>query len=203
MLEKNRDAAIPDPAVPEEGEQDSSRRYDPGSGANETVDGLDATIEELRQAAEGTPSGAGPGKIEKALRPRWSGSENLERRSHFFRPPSLVADEPAVSQQSTLHAGPGQRMFFRMRQFLQWFFRNRETGVITIAQTPNLALWIVIVGSTLTWARHPAGRLGVALVIFVKAAIFVWAIDELWRGVNPWRHSLGAAVLGYELAAML
>jgi hypothetical protein len=29
-----------------------------------------------------------------------------------------------------------------MRRFLQWFFRNRETGAITIAQAPNLALWI-------------------------------------------------------------
>jgi hypothetical protein len=41
-------------------------------------------------------------------------------------------------------------MIFRIRQLLQWFFRNRETGAITIAQAPNLALWIVIVGSVLT-----------------------------------------------------
>jgi len=60
MSEKN-----PDPAIPETGEQVPSRRHDAGSGANETVDGLDATTEELRHAAEDTPSGAGPGKIEK------------------------------------------------------------------------------------------------------------------------------------------
>lgn len=29
-----------------------------------------------------------------------------------------------------------------MRQFLQWFFRNRETGEVTIAQAPNLVLWV-------------------------------------------------------------
>jgi len=96
-----------------------------------------------------------------------------------------------------------QRMIFWMRRFLQWFFRNRQTGAITIGQTPNLVLWIVIVGSALIWAWHPAGRLGAALEIVVKAAIFVWAVDEVWRGVNPWRRCLGAAVLGYELAAML
>ena len=90
-------------------------------------------------------------------------------------------------------------MIFRMRRFLHWFFRNRETGAITIAQAPNLVLWIVIAGSVLIWAWHPAGYLGVALEIVVKAAIFVWAIDEVWRGVNPWRRCLGAAVLGYEL----
>ncbi len=60
MSEKNRD-----PAILETGEQILPRRHDPGSGANETVDGLDATTEELRHAAEDTPSGAGPGKIEK------------------------------------------------------------------------------------------------------------------------------------------
>ena len=49
----------------------------------------------------------------------------------------------------------------------------------------------------------PAGHLGAALQIVVRAAIFVWAIDEVWRGVNPWRRCLGAGVLGYELAAML
>jgi hypothetical protein len=73
-------------------------------------------------------------------------------------------------------------MIFRMRLFLQWLFRNRETGAITIAQTPNLVLWIVIVGSVLIWAWHPAGHLRVALEIAVKAAIFVWSIDEVWRG---------------------
>jgi hypothetical protein len=31
------------------------------------------------------------------------------------------------------------------RQILQWFFRNRQTGAITVAQAPNLVLWIVIV----------------------------------------------------------
>ena len=60
MPERNRG-----PAVPEAGEQVPSRRHDAGSGANETVDGLDATTEELRHAAEDTPSGAGPEKIEK------------------------------------------------------------------------------------------------------------------------------------------
>ena len=90
-----------------------------------------------------------------------------------------------------------------MRRFLQWFFRNRETGAITIAQAPNLVLWIVIVGSVLIRAWRPAGNLGVALEIVVKAGIFVWASDEILRGVNPWRRCLGAAVLSYELTTML
>jgi hypothetical protein len=51
--------------TPETGEQVPVRRHDAGSGANETIDGLDGTTEELRHAAEDTPSGAGSGRIEK------------------------------------------------------------------------------------------------------------------------------------------
>jgi len=94
-------------------------------------------------------------------------------------------------------------MNFRMRPFLEWLFRNRQTGAITIAQAPNLVLWIVIAGSVLIWAWHPAGHPGVALEIVVRAAILIWAIDEIWRGVNPWRRCLGAVVLGYEFVTML
>jgi hypothetical protein len=60
MSEKNRD-----PAIPETGTRVPPRRHDAGSGANETLDGLDATAEELRHAAEDTPSGAAPEKTEK------------------------------------------------------------------------------------------------------------------------------------------
>jgi hypothetical protein len=42
-----------------------ARPHDSGSAANETVDGLDATTEALRHAAEDTPSGTGRGDIEK------------------------------------------------------------------------------------------------------------------------------------------
>jgi hypothetical protein len=41
------------------------RRHDAGSAANETMDGLDATTESLRHAAEDTPSGAAPDDVEK------------------------------------------------------------------------------------------------------------------------------------------
>jgi hypothetical protein len=60
MSDKNRN-----PAVPEAGDQVPPRRHDSGSGANETVDGLDATTEELRHATEDTPSGAVPEKADK------------------------------------------------------------------------------------------------------------------------------------------
>jgi hypothetical protein len=55
----------PDALSAEAGEQIPAKPHDSGSDANETVDGLNATTEELRHAAEDTPSGTGPGEIEK------------------------------------------------------------------------------------------------------------------------------------------
>ena len=49
----------------EAGEQVPTRPRDSGSAANETTDGLDATAEALRHAAEDTPSGAKPDDAEK------------------------------------------------------------------------------------------------------------------------------------------
>jgi hypothetical protein len=54
-----------DQSLPEMGAQIPTRRRDAGSGANETIDGLDAGAEELRHATEETPSGVKTGKIEK------------------------------------------------------------------------------------------------------------------------------------------
>jgi hypothetical protein len=75
-----------DPAVPEAGEQVAPRRHDSGSGANETVDGLDATTEELRHAAEDMPSGAGPGKIDKTpVFDRADLAPKISNETRFFR----------------------------------------------------------------------------------------------------------------------
>ena len=60
MTQRNRE-----PSTAETGEQVPARPHDSGSAANETVDGLDATTEALRHAAEDTPAGDGRGKIEK------------------------------------------------------------------------------------------------------------------------------------------
>ncbi|KQT25497.1 MULTISPECIES: hypothetical protein [Bradyrhizobium] len=90
-----------------------------------------------------------------------------------------------------------------MRRILDWFFRNRETGAITIAQWPNLVLWIVIVAGILLWIWPSAGKASLALTIVVKGGLIIWGADEIIRGVNPWRRCLGAAVVLYELMTLL
>jgi hypothetical protein len=54
-----------DPNTDETGERVPARPHDSGSQANETVNGLDSTIEALRHATEDTTSGAAPNDIEK------------------------------------------------------------------------------------------------------------------------------------------
>lgn len=85
---------------------------------------------------------------------------------------------------------------------LDWLLRDRATGRWVIAQWPNLPLWLFIGTAALGWivewavpAVPPGGlRLlqGLSLI-----ALAWWALDELVRGVNPWRRGLGAAVLAF------
>jgi hypothetical protein len=63
-------------------------------------------------------------------------------------------------------------------------------------------LWIVIAAGLLRWA-WPSGTMGVALTVVFRGGLMVWAADEIFRGVNPWRRFLGGAVLVYELATIL
>jgi hypothetical protein len=86
---------------------------------------------------------------------------------------------------------------------IDWLFRNRRTGEITVAQFPNLALWIFIVAAVV---RRLAGH-GSNLERFAghsaNGALAWWAVDEVVRGVNPWRRLCGAGVVGYLAARVV
>ena len=86
---------------------------------------------------------------------------------------------------------------------IDWWFRNRHTGEITIAQAPNPPLIIFIVAWVLRWVFSPAGTAGRALDLVGGAAILWWAVDEIVRGVNPWRRTLGAVVFGVVATRIL
>lgn len=87
------------------------------------------------------------------------------------------------------------------RAVVNWVFRDRRTGAIVIGQFPNVPLLAWLVLSGLGWLWHPPGAWGTALAVITTAALGVWSVDELMRGVNPWRRSLGGAVLGYILVS--
>ena len=83
-----------------------------------------------------------------------------------------------------------------------WLFRDRQTGAITIAQWPNLPLWLFLALTLAAWLASGAEPLGSWLAIGADVALGWWAVDELVRGVNPWRRMLGLATL-VGLAALV
>lgn len=91
----------------------------------------------------------------------------------------------------------------RARQAFDWLFRSRETGRITIAQFPNVAMGVFLVAVFLLRVWDPSGTAHTVLVVVRTAAVLIWAVDEIGRGVNPWRRGLGAIVLVVSLVGLI
>ena len=86
-----------------------------------------------------------------------------------------------------------------MEKAARWLFADRNTGAITIAQAPNLSLWIFLGASAASAVVQPIASIAPALRVVAGASLGLWALDEALRGVNPWRRGLGATVLIFEL----
>jgi len=80
---------------------------------------------------------------------------------------------------------------------MDWMFRSRKTGRITLTQLPNwqLAVWLLV--SAVMWLGHAQGWVRGVLVVLSSVALALWAGDEILRGVNPFRRILGIAVLAW------
>ena len=83
----------------------------------------------------------------------------------------------------------------RLPRPLGWLFRDRVTGGVTVVQAPNLPLGVFMGAVVVRWLADPEGTAGVAVDVVADVALAGWAIDEIVRGVNPWRRMLGATVL--------
>ena len=71
-----------------------------------------------------------------------------------------------------------------------------------MAQAPNLALGTFFVAFFANRLFNPSGAAGTVLTVIETGALTIWALDELARGVNPFRRTLGAAVLVGILASL-
>ncbi|MDQ1481139.1 MAG: hypothetical protein QOI44_2000, partial [Actinomycetota bacterium] len=78
---------------------------------------------------------------------------------------------------------------------VNWLFRNRRTGELTIMQAPNAPLLLWLVATLIKVIFNASGRLGTALTVFAIGELIIWAGDEVIRGVNPFRRAVGAVVL--------
>ena len=72
-------------------------------------------------------------------------------------------------------------------------FRDSE-GNIVIAQPPNLPLIVGIVASLLKLVVT-AGTINLVLDLVAFGALFTWAWEELFQGVNYFRRALGLIAL--------
>ena len=80
-------------------------------------------------------------------------------------------------------------------------FRDSE-GNIVIAQMPNLPL-LVGLAATLLQLVLPSGNLQTGFDLVAFGALFTWAWQELFDGVNYFRQALGLVVLGGMIALRL
>lgn len=81
-------------------------------------------------------------------------------------------------------------------------FRDPETGEIVLGQAPNASILAFVGSSVVAWLS-PDGRVGEAARGTAGIAITWWALDELFRGVTPFRRLTGFATLGLLLARIL
>jgi hypothetical protein len=86
---------------------------------------------------------------------------------------------------------------------VDWMFRSRKTGKITLAQLPNWSLTLWLLASGVLWLVHPQGWAQTVLVVIASAALAMWAADELLRGVNPFRRLLGFATLAWLVFSLV
>lgn len=83
----------------------------------------------------------------------------------------------------------------------RWWFENRETGEVTIAQFPNLPLFVAFAGWLV--GRFADGAVETAAQVVTYAGVAWWAADEVIRGVNPWRRVLGIGGIVYLAVRVL
>ena len=72
---------------------------------------------------------------------------------------------------------------------------NRRTGHLTVVQFPNISLSVFVFLSIALRVLHPVGEIEALARVLADIALFAWAVDELLRGVNPFRRLLGLAVI--------
>jgi hypothetical protein len=79
------------------------------------------------------------------------------------------------------------------RRALDWLLCDRRTGRRTVVQRPNLPLILFVV---LRLVTIPLSGTAADVLRWVGSAVLAWwAVDEIVRGVNPFRRLLGGVVL--------
>ena len=90
-----------------------------------------------------------------------------------------------------------------IRELFDWAFRDRRTGRITIAQPPNAPILVGLGALVLGRLVRRDSTEEMVLSGLAAAAITWWSLDELLRGVNPFRRMLGAGGLALVVLGLV
>ena len=131
--------------------------------------------------------------------------------SHCNRPRPVVNPSRRDGAESSTFSGSRYRRLVSMTPertkrttgFLNWMFRSRKTGRITLAQLPNWPLAVWLMASAVIWLGHPQGWARDVLVVLASATLALWAGDEVLRGVNPFRRLLGISVFAWLVVSVI
>jgi hypothetical protein len=82
-----------------------------------------------------------------------------------------------------------------VRRAFDWLFLSRDSGRYTVVQWPNVALAVAILCTVARWVLDTHGALDQTLHWIGATAIAWWSLDEIIRGVNPFRRVLGLVIL--------
>jgi hypothetical protein len=57
---------------------------------------------------------------------------------------------------------------------MDWMFRSRQTGRITLTHLPNWQLAVWLLASAVMWLGHPQGWVRGVLVVLASVALALW-----------------------------
>ncbi len=86
---------------------------------------------------------------------------------------------------------------------IRWWFEDRETGQLTVAQFPNWPLFAIGGAAVLRRLTDAGTSVNDGAGWLITGLWLVWGGDELARGVNPWRRLLGAGVVGWQILRLV
>ena len=116
-------------------------------------------------------------------------------------PPGRLAVVDDPSPESGRDPAPWSP-YRRTGSLFDWLFRNRQTGQITVAQFPNVPLWIFFVTVVLRWVVSTGTAARTAIGWIGVTALAWWALAEVFRGVNPWRRLLGLGGCAFAVVGL-
>lgn len=115
----------------------------------------------------------------------------------------MSSPDPRADRNDHDRRAPGHRQAGRpvdLAAALDWFLRDPRTGRVVVAQLPNAPILLFVASVIGRWFVEDGSTLDVLLAWAGTITLGWWAIDEIARGLSPFRRVLG--VLGVAVVVV-